>query len=769
MMPKVRASKGVVILVFTNLYPLLILTSGLVPHASGSSILLNIPELSQSDSINGTWLNSSPVVSPSPRYGHSMAFDSQLSKSILYGGVDWSSNQSTNDTWFYASGKNTWELANAKNAPRFRQFVPAMAYDSFARVSVLVSRGDCPLCLTETWLFNSSSASWINASPPHSPGPRNLHQISYSGDVAKVILFGGNSGGSAGRLGDTWVFDALLNNWSQRTPAGSPSPRYGHSMAYDPLRRRTVLFGGFDDSANGLKNDTWAYDAGNDTWNPISPTSAPAPRYEGNMVYDSTMKRMVLFGGRTQGSYFNDTWTYDLGNNSWNNVTPVQSPSGRWRSGMAFDPSAGSVLFGGNDKSALRNDTWIFRHQEQPPTAPLVVTSIPADGTQDVDLNQTIVVTFDQSMEASSTLGALRVVPPVAGSEAVVNGSVLTLSHSAPLQIGTMYRVQILDGARSSAGVRLQIPYSWEFTTAPQPRIVKAEPMDGSEGVAVDAPVKIYFDRDMDSQSLKQAFHIIPPVPLGNLSIGAGSLEWSHSEYFAPSTAYEVLLNGSATSRQGIPLASTFSFRFTTAPVGPPEGGNATSTLMRLILPVVGIASIIVLLSLVAAYAFGGANARYSILSFPAGILAAIKRERKLDHFVRGQVYGSIVMEPGINYSGIMRKFGLANGTLSYHLHILENEGFIKSEKDGPHRRFYPKDAPLSDRGILLSEVQKKIVEAVVKNDGISQSSIASQLRLPRQNVNYNVKRLVRVGLVRLEGWGPRRRCYLVEEKVTST
>jgi predicted transcriptional regulator len=42
-----------------------------------------------------------------------------------------------------------------------------------------------------------------------------------------------------------------------------------------------------------------------------------------------------------------------------------------------------------------------------------------------------------------------------------------------------------------------------------------------------------------------------------------------------------------------------------------------------------------------------------------------------------------------LNYSSIKEELQISNGTLSYHLKMMEKENFIKSERDGLYKRFY--------------------------------------------------------------------------------
>jgi len=88
--------------------------------------------------------------------------------------------------------------------------------------------------------------------------------------------------------------------WVQHAAAVSPSTRAAQAMAFDSLRGRVVLFGGW----NGIElGDTWEWDGG--TWQQRSTPTAPAARGGAGMAYDPFRGRAVLFGGTTGAT---DTW-----------------------------------------------------------------------------------------------------------------------------------------------------------------------------------------------------------------------------------------------------------------------------------------------------------------------------------------------------------------------------------------------------------------------------------------------------------------------------
>ena len=76
-----------------------------------------------------------------------------------------------------------------------------------------------------------------------------------------------------------------------------------------------------------------------------------------SMVYDSSKKEMLLFGGVNQTDYFGDTWT--MKNNAWTKVQDM----GLGPLAFADMVHTGSraVLFGGYDQTVLNHDTWDWK------------------------------------------------------------------------------------------------------------------------------------------------------------------------------------------------------------------------------------------------------------------------------------------------------------------------------------------------------------------------------------------------------------------------
>jgi len=155
-----------------------------------------------------------------------------------------------------------------------------------------------------------------------------------------------------------------------------------------------------------------------------------------------------------------------------------------------------------------------------------------------------------------------------------------------------------------------------------------------------------------------------------------------------------------------------------------------------------------------------------SLLFLLIPLYTRIQKEDVLDQFVRGEIYGYIKTNPGVHYNQIIRELDVKNGTLSYHLHMLEKTGMVKSRKEGlRYRVFYPTGVkfPKEER-YRLTELQMSVIKTIKENEGISQKEIAQSLNLKHQTVSYNVKVLQQAGFILLRKKGRTTSCYIIEE-----
>jgi N-acetylneuraminic acid mutarotase len=238
----------------------------------------------------------------------------------------------------------------------------AMAYDPTGGRLILFGGGTASAVFNDTWAYAPATNTWTELSPKGElPPPRAAHEMAYDKVTHRLIVFGGRGAGTS--LNDTWAYDPTTNTWTDLKPAEPlPSPRSAYSMAYDPVTRRLIMFGGRDNAGTSL-NDTWAYDPAKNTWTELEPGGTqPLARSTQGMVADPTTHRLLMFGGRGAGSALGDTWAYDPNANAWMELKPAVSPTPRVGPAMVWDETGLRVIvFGGRDSSGTSlDDTWAY-------------------------------------------------------------------------------------------------------------------------------------------------------------------------------------------------------------------------------------------------------------------------------------------------------------------------------------------------------------------------------------------------------------------------
>lgn len=218
-----------------------------------------------------------------------------------------------------------------------------------------------------TALSTTGTANWTIRSSANKPAPRYSYAQAYDFKRDKTVLFGGNTGN--GWSDETWEWDGT--NWTLLTPANKPTGRGENVMVYDSARERMVMFGGLGtvEPGNGTNDQTWEWDGTN--WTLMTTAVTPTDRCGYAMAYDATRGKTIMFGGTgvvTNVYTIADT-TYTIINLSaspgtwkwdgtnWTLLTPSNNPSWRYNATMARSPNTGNlILFGGIVDPNVSND-----------------------------------------------------------------------------------------------------------------------------------------------------------------------------------------------------------------------------------------------------------------------------------------------------------------------------------------------------------------------------------------------------------------------------
>ena len=242
----------------------------------------------------------------------------------------------------------------------------AMAYHKAEANTYIFGGATASQVVNDLWVIDKDQLRLLEVN--EGPSPRTFASMVYDEDEQALFLFGG----SKVLFGKTLSADLVLNDswmfkngqWTQLNPSHQPKSRAHAAMAYDSSRKRVVLFGGYElvDGQYTRLNDIWEF-YGND-WHEVTTDVAPSPRLGSAMVYHQRLERVFLFGGNTQpkkyGPGTGESWV--LGDEIWK-IPFTEQPANVFDAAMAYDSKNDRVLrFGGWLGSKRSHETWAFQN-----------------------------------------------------------------------------------------------------------------------------------------------------------------------------------------------------------------------------------------------------------------------------------------------------------------------------------------------------------------------------------------------------------------------
>jgi hypothetical protein len=301
----------------------------------------------------GVWtqIYAHPTSPPLVRDSHQLVYDITRNRMVLFGGY-------LADVWEFAGSTWTHVLTTGWPPAQDRH---AMAYDSDRDVTWMVGGG-----AAEVWEFSHTTSSWLSSNLG-GPTGRIGTAVAYDQPRRKMILFGGQfkqSGVVGSTMNDTWAWDTNARTWTNMMPAGSPPVRLDHAMAYDAAHNVIVMFGGRTVDATGAPlGDTWLWNGS--TWTNAPDAGGPPARFGHAIAYDPVRQTVVLFGGANATQRFNDVWEWNGVTLRWQLRMPAGSPPARVFPALApFDATmSGLLMFGGSTNAAgtaLLADAWVW-------------------------------------------------------------------------------------------------------------------------------------------------------------------------------------------------------------------------------------------------------------------------------------------------------------------------------------------------------------------------------------------------------------------------
>ena len=311
---------------------------------------------------DGAWDQLEPSEQPPSQDSHSAIHDPARNRMVVFGGE---SVGQINDVWTLSlAATPVWTQLTPSGTPPSGRCSHTAIYDPARDRMVVFGGWSYPSgYFNDVWALSlAGTPAWTQLTPSGTPpSARYRHSAIYDPVRDRMVVFGGSSGSS---LNDAWALSlAGAPAWTQLTPAGTPpGARQAHSVIYDPLRDRMVVFGGY--SNLGQINEVWALSlAGTPSWAQLTPPApTPSIRMSHSAIYDPVRDRMVVFGGYSGSSSLNDVWALSLaGTPSWTQLTPSGTPPiARFTHSAIYDPVRDRmVVFGGFSGSDL-DDVWML-------------------------------------------------------------------------------------------------------------------------------------------------------------------------------------------------------------------------------------------------------------------------------------------------------------------------------------------------------------------------------------------------------------------------
>lgn len=296
------------------------------------------------------------VEQPEARYRASIAYDRAAGRWIMFGGAV--AGTPRRDTWEYDGRRWRSHEPGVLEAWPGARTEAAQVFDAYRGGVLLIGGEDgASRALDDVWRWTGSAWSEAEALP----APRAAAAVAFDEARGEVVVFGGYVDSRQLAPGSTWVLGR--GGWTPASVSQAPPPRARASMAFDPVSRQVILFGG--QGAGGTLDDTWAWAGG--TWTELARGQPRPPRRAGaSLAFVPQLGQLVLIGGKDDyegnlsGPAYDDAWTWT--GTAWQSVGS-HDRFRRMDAMLAEADASGTLLLLGGRRALVegaRGDVWRF-------------------------------------------------------------------------------------------------------------------------------------------------------------------------------------------------------------------------------------------------------------------------------------------------------------------------------------------------------------------------------------------------------------------------
>ncbi len=127
-------------------------------------------------------------------------------------------------------------------------------------------------------------------------------------------------------------------------------------------------------------------------------------------------------------------------------------------------------------------------------------------------------------------------------------------------------------------------------------------------------------------------------------------------------------------------------------------------------------------------------------------LYSRLQKDQLLENTTRARLVEVIEEEPGLSKKELCEAVDAGWGNTTYHLQRLEQAGFVRSQKQGHHRRFYRTGEMDGDEiealGVLKNENAQQIARYLIQEPGSKQKDVCEALDISPSLAHKWIKRL---------------------------
>jgi predicted transcriptional regulator len=143
--------------------------------------------------------------------------------------------------------------------------------------------------------------------------------------------------------------------------------------------------------------------------------------------------------------------------------------------------------------------------------------------------------------------------------------------------------------------------------------------------------------------------------------------------------------------------------------------------------------------------------------------------EHVLDNRNRHRIFNYVQKNPGCTPAEITMRQNMKNGTVKYHVQMLEAEGMIILKRMGKFSRLFRSSSGSSDlervaATYVRNETSRGLLQAIMEHPGITNSSLSEQFQLDKSSVHWHIERFIRDRMIRFEQDGKYKRYFVSDE-----